>query len=320
MAWSVGAIMEEVKRLREKFNTISIFTSVHGTAIPFCNEAGDAGVLKGGKFNFWEGGVRVPGIVTWPGHIKPGSTSETVASQLDIFPTLINITGGSLPDDRIIDGIDISSALFDWSPDPQPEPVTRLIKNKEHGENNEPRLLVFYCSDSVYAVRYGSYKFHFISHKTMTKEETHADPGLCGDAGYPLQQNLGCRACGPNPRLPADCIREHDPPLMYNIDADPNEAYPLDVTLSHHEAVFDEMILKLDEFKADMNFGPPLLGMYDFNAWPCCTPETYPICTCNYEYEGPDPPPGNPAKMSVESLNEFIQKVANDEYDGMWAN
>ncbi|XP_072049931.1 arylsulfatase-like [Amphiura filiformis] len=92
MSWSVGAIMEEVKRLKEDYNTISIFTSDNGPLLSACNEGGDAGILKGGKLHFWEGGVRVPGIFHWPGHIRPGSISETVASQLDIFPTLMQIT------------------------------------------------------------------------------------------------------------------------------------------------------------------------------------------------------------------------------------
>ncbi|XP_072049907.1 arylsulfatase-like [Amphiura filiformis] len=293
MAWTVAAILEEVKNLKEENNTLAIFTSDHGPGIGLCNEGGDAGMLKGGKLNFWEGGIRVPAIFRWPGKIRPASTSDVVASHMDIFPTLMKIVGGSVPDDRIMDGKDISSVLFKQSPEPQPEPAD--TPQNRNPLDNEPRLLVWYCNDKLYAVRYGSHKFHFRSIKVQTKEEHHAEPGRCGDGGFPFQQNFPCGLnCG---TASPECLSQHDPPLMYNLGIDPGEAYPLDVSFPKHEAVFTEMMLELETFLATLIMPPPLLGPRSFEdsagVWPCCGNGTFPNCGCNYQYEGPVPKPGS---------------------------
>ncbi len=256
--------------------------------------------ITGGKLHYWEGGIRVPGIFHWPGHIKPSSISDVIASQMDLFPTLMNIAGGCIPKDRIMDGQDISSAIFNWSPEPQPQPAREINEKsnkhkKEKDDDSTPRLLVFYCSDVLFAVRYGCYKFHFHTQETMTQEERHAAPGFCGEAGYPYQQNINCWVCTKEQADIANfpgCISEHDPLLMYNICEDPKEAYPLNVTLPANKAVIEQMNSKLEEFLDDYEPGPALLDSFNHEAWPCCTPETFPNCTCNYEYEGPIPPPG----------------------------
>ncbi|XP_072048899.1 arylsulfatase-like [Amphiura filiformis] len=307
MAWTVGAIMDEVKRMGEDFNTLAIFTSDNGPLINVCNEGGDAGILKGGKMNFWEGGVRVPGIFRWPGHIKAGITTDFVASQMDIFPTLMTIVGGSVPDDRIIDGQDISSTLFKWLPEPQPEPTSKLLNRNHPG--NEPRMLVWYCQDNLYIVRYGSHKFHFLTQRVWTKEANFNEPGRCGDGGFPFQQNTHCGPCRlDNP----ECVSQHDPPIMYNLDQDPNEAYPLDVSLPHHKAVLDEMMPKLQAFQASLVMGTPLLDVRDNAVWPCCD-GSFPNCGCNYQYLGPVPPPGDVSQSSKEFLDMMIDP-ANDNY------
>ncbi|XP_072033438.1 arylsulfatase-like [Amphiura filiformis] len=251
---------------------------------------------------FWEGGIRVPTIFHWPDHIKPKTTSHELTSMMDIFPTLMNIVGGSVPDDRIIDGQDISSTLFNCLPEPQPEPGTLT--------HSEPRLLVFYCQDILFAVRFGSYKFHFYTQKAWTKEGYHAEPGRCGDGGYPFQTNFQCGACTFRSYNPPDCISDYDPPLMFNVDKDPNEAYPLNTTLPEHQAVLDAMMVKLDEFLDTMVFGPPLLDNRSEDVIPCCTPETWPICECNYSYKGPLPKPGNPNPSF-----KFEKIRTNDEFD-----
>ncbi len=203
----------------------------------------------------------------------------------------MSIVGGHVPKDRPIDGLDISSELFNWFPDPQPEPVTiKKLYKKVDVPHRKPRMLVFYCRENLMAVRYGSYKFHFITQKPLTKEEIHMEPGQCGDGGFPLQYNRNCAQC----ITPPECITQYpeSSPLMYNIDEDPNEAYPLNVTLSKHKAILDEMLPRLEEFKAKMVIAPPLLDYRSDDVIPCCTPNTWPNCTCNYKYEGPIPKPG----------------------------
>ncbi|XP_072048896.1 arylsulfatase-like [Amphiura filiformis] len=257
-----------------------------------------------GKADFWEGGVRVPGIFHWPGHIRPASTSDVIASQMDIFPTLMEIVGGSVPDDRIMDGQDISSTLFNWWPEPQPERVGKMQLYKKataEATDSEPRVLVFYCNEILYTVRYGSYKFHFNTHKqqTLTKEEHHAKPGRCGDGGFPINQNINIPM--PDHRNPPQFFKKHDPPLMYNLDKDPQEAYPLNVSLPANKPIFEEMMNELEKFLDQMVMAPSLFADLSPSVLPCCTPEFFPNCTCNYKYEGPDPPPGSADKDSEGS-------------------
>ncbi len=93
-------------------NTLLIFTSDNG---PVTNFGGTTGGLRGGKRSDHEGGIRVPGIARWPGHIKPGTVSDVPVIGTDIFATVLDITGIPLPKDRTIDGVSMLPA-FDGQP------------------------------------------------------------------------------------------------------------------------------------------------------------------------------------------------------------
>ena len=73
---------------------------------------GSAGLLRDGKSTTWEGGIREPGIIHWPGKIKPG-ISTAVAATYDIFSTSLALAGVAEPSDRFIDGVDLSPVLFE---------------------------------------------------------------------------------------------------------------------------------------------------------------------------------------------------------------
>jgi arylsulfatase A-like enzyme len=81
-----------------------------GPEIPW----GGAGPLRGAKASTWEGGVRVPGIVRWPGHVPAGRTSDAIFATLDVLPTFAALAGAStaVPADRVIDGVDQSALLL----------------------------------------------------------------------------------------------------------------------------------------------------------------------------------------------------------------
>ena len=71
------------------------------------SQARSASGLRGRKRHTHEGGIRVPGIIRWPGHIKPDSVCETPIIGSDFFPTICQIVGIPLPTDRVIDGTSI---------------------------------------------------------------------------------------------------------------------------------------------------------------------------------------------------------------------
>ena len=74
---------------------------------------GSTGGLRGRKRSMYEGGIRVPGIVRWPGHIRPGITSDTPVIGSDLFPTILDLCGVKPPSDRVIDGADVLAVLTD---------------------------------------------------------------------------------------------------------------------------------------------------------------------------------------------------------------
>jgi arylsulfatase A-like enzyme len=72
--------------------------------------------LRGGKGSAWEGGVREPALAWWPGTIPAGSVCDEIATAMDVLPTFAKLAGTRAPDDRVIDGRDITS-LLSGSPD-----------------------------------------------------------------------------------------------------------------------------------------------------------------------------------------------------------
>ena len=104
--WSIGEIMNALKRNGLEKNTLVIFTSDNGPWLNFGDHAGTTGGLREGKGTSWEGGQRVPCLMRWTGVIPEGEICNKLASSIDILPTLAAITGAKLPDNKI-DGISI---------------------------------------------------------------------------------------------------------------------------------------------------------------------------------------------------------------------
>jgi len=105
--WSVGQILNALKRNGLDDNTFVLFTSDNGPWLNYGNHAGSAGPLREGKGTMWEGGYREPCVMWWPGKIPAGTTCDEFASTIDIVPTIAKLIGATLPADRPIDGKDI---------------------------------------------------------------------------------------------------------------------------------------------------------------------------------------------------------------------
>ena len=108
--WSTGEILKTLKDEGLDENTLVIFTSDNGPWLSYGGHSGEAHPLREGKGTSLEGGVRVPFVARWPGHIKPGSTSSNPAMTIDILPTICQITGATLPSKKI-DGRNMLSLL-----------------------------------------------------------------------------------------------------------------------------------------------------------------------------------------------------------------
>ncbi|WP_315852734.1 sulfatase-like hydrolase/transferase [Allorhodopirellula solitaria] len=105
---ALGMVMDALDEQGLRENTWLFFTSDNGPVPAF---GGTSGGLRGNKRSDYEGGIRVPGLARWPGHIEPGSTSDVPVIGTDVFATVLDITGIPLPSDRTIDGVSMIPAL-----------------------------------------------------------------------------------------------------------------------------------------------------------------------------------------------------------------
>lgn len=138
--WSVGQVLKALSDNKLRKNTLVIFTADNGPWLLFGNHGGSTGGLRGEKGNTWEGGMREPAIMSWPGVIEKGSINHKLASNLDFLPTLAKITGASLPKNKI-DGVNILPLL--------------MGKEEAHPRDH---LYYYYYGNSLDAVRKGKWK------------------------------------------------------------------------------------------------------------------------------------------------------------------
>ncbi len=145
-----GQLLDAIDELGLRDNTIVIFTTDNG---PWNNNQeglrsrhkgavawGSSGPLREGKGSTYEGGLRVPCIVRWPGHVPAGRVSGAIFSTLDFMPTFANLAGYQVPDDRIIDGVDQTALL--------------LGKNEAGARDN----FYYFCQNELHGVRKGKWK------------------------------------------------------------------------------------------------------------------------------------------------------------------
>ncbi|MEC7265069.1 MAG: sulfatase [Bacteroidota bacterium] len=155
---SVGQILKSLKDNGLAENTIVVFTSDNGPWLIMNEEGGSAGLLRDGKGSTWEGGMREPCIFWSPGRIKPGIVTD-IGTTMDLFTTFSNMVGVPIPDDRIIDGVDLGPTLFEGA----------------KGARND---MFFYRGDRMYAARVGDYKAHFVTQPPYGTEVTEHNPPL----------------------------------------------------------------------------------------------------------------------------------------------
>jgi arylsulfatase A-like enzyme len=159
--WSVGEILAVLARYELDERTLVIFTSDNGPWLSYGNHAGSAGALREGKGTTWEGGVRVPCIMRWPGQIPAGTTCDELAATIDLFPMIAGLTGASLPE-HPIDGLDIGP-LISGQPDAR----------------TPHEAYFYYWGNALEAIRSGDWKLHFPhNYRSLTGE-----PGRDGKPG-----------------------------------------------------------------------------------------------------------------------------------------
>lgn len=160
--WSVGRILDVLDREDRAQNTIVIFASDNGPWLDLPRRmlrggvepwhVGSPGPFRGGKATTQEGGVRVPGLIRWPGEVPAGRQASGMVGLQDFYPTLLSAAGGTVPEDRPIDGQNVLAFL--------------------RGEASSPRTTLYYFGvRTLRAVRNGPWKFRWAPRRIGRRRE-----------------------------------------------------------------------------------------------------------------------------------------------------
>lgn len=161
--WSVGQIIQTLKDEKLDENTLVIFTSDNGAAV------GSSAPWRGKKATNFEGGVREPCIMRWPGRIPAGATCNEIAGNIDLLPTFAKLAGVDVAKDRVLDGRDITPLMFD--------PKSGAARDTH---------LYFTANQTVAAIRQGDWKL-FLANPQGQKNAAPSGPVLYNLASDPRE-------------------------------------------------------------------------------------------------------------------------------------
>lgn len=148
--WSVGEVLKALRRHGLEDNTLVIFTSDNGPWLSYGHHAGGAGPFREGKGTSFEGGIRVPCVMQWPGRIPQGRVCDTPLMTIDVLPTLAGLAGAALPP-RKIDGLDV------WP----------ILRGTPGATNPHSAYFTYYNQGDLIAVTSGDWKL-FLPHVSQT--------------------------------------------------------------------------------------------------------------------------------------------------------
>jgi len=180
--WSTGQILDTVRTLGLAENTCVLYTSDNGPWLIMGEHGGSALPLRDGKGTTYEGGMRVPCALWWPGRIPAGRTCAEFASTLDILPTFARLAGTEAPTDRLIDGKDISPLML-GAP----------------GAKSPTEAFFYYSGYALQAVRSGKWKLHLARNVAATKAKAaHERPAELYDLDADIGEKNNVAAANPD--------------------------------------------------------------------------------------------------------------------------
>lgn len=168
--WSVGQVMKALQQNGLEDNTLVIFTSDNGPWLSYGTHAGSTGGLKEGKGTSWEGGVRVPTLMKWPGKIPAGKTQDQAAMTIDLLPSIAHITGAALPE-KPIDGKNI------WP----------LVIQEEGAVSPQEAYYIYYNKNELQAMIMGKWKLVF-PHRYRSLPEEPTIPSDGNPIAYEMEK------------------------------------------------------------------------------------------------------------------------------------
>uniref|UniRef100_A0A672PWC9 Steroid sulfatase n=1 Tax=Sinocyclocheilus grahami TaxID=75366 RepID=A0A672PWC9_SINGR len=271
--WSVGQIMQTLERLNLKENTLVYMTSDQGPHLEEISINGEmhggySGIYKAGKSTNWEGGIRIPGILHWPGVLPAGKVIDEPTSNMDIFPTVLNLAGASIPSDRVIDGHDLLPLL------------------QGQVERFEHEFMFHYCNAQLNAVRW-----HPPNSNAIWKAFFFTPDFYPENSSACFHTHI-CLCIKPY-------VTFHDPPLLYDLSKDPTESTPLSPdTEPQFYSVLEVIRAAVSHHAESLKPVPvqvsPLQIVWKPWLQPCCSSLSQ-LCTCERDHQ-------------IEKLRNELQK------------
>lgn len=159
--WSVGEVFRALKEQGVDDKTVVIFTSDNGPWLSYGEHCGNAGPLREGKGTCWEGGIRVPCLMRWPGHIPAGTETGEALGTIDILPTIAKLAGADLPP-RKIDGKDA------WP----------LVSGAPGAKSPQDTYFFYYENNQLQALTSGRWKLQLPHHYRSLGDQPKAKGGI----------------------------------------------------------------------------------------------------------------------------------------------
>jgi arylsulfatase len=169
---NVGQVLKVIDDLGIANNTFVMYSTDNG---PHMNSWPDGAMtpFRSEKNTNWEGAYRVPAMVRWPGHIKPGSVSNDIVAALDWLPTLVAIGGDAQVKDKLLKGDKVGDLTYKVHLDGD-----NLVPYLTGQAAKSPRESFFYINDDqqVTALRYDNWKIVFMEQRANGTLELWANP------------------------------------------------------------------------------------------------------------------------------------------------
>jgi arylsulfatase len=156
----VGQLLAQLKKLGIEDNTIVVFTTDNGAEV-FSWPDGGTTPFRGEKNTSWEGGYRVPGVIRWPGVVKPGTEINSLVSHEDWVPTLVAAAGEANIKEKLLSGYDAAGKTFKVHLDGYDQ------RDLLAGTGGDKRKEFFYWTDdgNLAALRYDRWKLMFLEQR-----------------------------------------------------------------------------------------------------------------------------------------------------------
>lgn len=173
----VGKILDTLTKEGLRENTLIFYLSDNGAALARPNDLGGVNLpLRSGKGSIYDGGVRVPFVMSWPGTLPQGVTdTKSLVSSMDIFPTTVELAGGRIPADRVMDGVNLIP----------------FITGEKRG-NPHDTLFFRRLGRGAWSIRNGEHKLDVVTVKPKDLRKHGDDPSLYPEGGgfYDVQQDI----------------------------------------------------------------------------------------------------------------------------------